>query len=189
MLYLLRHGQTDWNIEKKIQGQADIPLNKLGEYQALSAADTMKIYHLDTIISSDLWRARRTAQIVGETLGIKHTCDARWREYDFGELTGQSSKGLTVDVSKRLANDAAKYGAEPFNAAFNRVAGAMRDIDFDRDTLVVTHGGLLRIVMCFLEDQNKFNIDSYLYKCANEHIGNAAIFRLRTINSKLERIR
>lgn len=63
-LYIVRHGQTDWNVRKIIQGHSDIPLNTEGQEQARVLAESLKNVHFDKIISSDLVRAKRTAEIV-----------------------------------------------------------------------------------------------------------------------------
>ena len=64
MIYLVRHGQTDWNIEKKTQGHTDIPLNGTGKRQAEELAEKIADLKIDRIISSDLLRARETAEIM-----------------------------------------------------------------------------------------------------------------------------
>ena len=189
MLYLLRHGQTDWNIGKKIQGQYDVPLNALGQWEATSAADSLKLYNIDKIISSDLSRAADTAKIVGNALNIDVTYDARLREYDFGKLTGKAMDTITPTAARDLITNAAALGAEPVDVAFRRVAGFIQDIDWNRNTLVVTHGMILRYFMGFFEFGGQFDVQKYVQKYANRHIGNATIFRIKCLESKLERLR
>ncbi|MBO9607051.1 MAG: histidine phosphatase family protein [Paenibacillaceae bacterium] len=84
----IRHGNTDWNIEKRVQGQADVPLNETGRRQAQALAARLAGETWDALISSDLSRARETAEIVGRTLGHQVRTDARLREQGYGQLEG-----------------------------------------------------------------------------------------------------
>lgn len=83
MIYLIRHGETDWNVERKIQGQTDIPLNSNGKQQAEEAANEIANLKIDRIISSDLSRAKETAEIINKKVGAKITFDKRIREVKF----------------------------------------------------------------------------------------------------------
>lgn len=64
MIYLVRHGQTDWNIEHRIQGQTDVPLNATGRAQAVELSEKLSNFNIQKIISSDLSRAKETAEII-----------------------------------------------------------------------------------------------------------------------------
>ena len=88
MLYMVRHGQTDWNLEHKIQGTYDIGLNAAGRAQVALTAEKLKRFNLGKIVSSDLRRAVQTAEIMGNMLNITVEYDARLREYNFGQLSG-----------------------------------------------------------------------------------------------------
>ena len=89
--YIFRHGQTDWNINKRLQGKTDIPLNELGLEQASKLADHMKTLPLDMIVSSPLIRAQKTAELVNQHHKLEIEYDLGLRELDFGE-----AEGLTV---------------------------------------------------------------------------------------------
>src|SRR5262245_46711037 len=141
---IARHGETDWNRERRWQGHADPPLNDLGREQACALAERLRADPLDAIYSSDLARARETAEIVGRRLGI----DARLREVDVGEWSG-----LTTPELERLHPDGLRrrrFGGtgwergESYAAMGARVVEALRDIaatNAGRRVLVVTHGG------------------------------------------------
>lgn len=88
-LYLLRHGETDWNKERRLQGQSDIPLNEYGVELAVRTAEGLRQTHFDAIFSSPLQRAFVTAQIVAENRGIPVVTDDRLVEIHFGEDEGK----------------------------------------------------------------------------------------------------
>lgn len=89
-IYLMRHGETDWNVVRRMQGKSDIPLNECGLAQARSAAAGMKDLPIDRILSSPLIRARQTAQAVAEGRGLEVDVDERLIEMGFGDLEGLS---------------------------------------------------------------------------------------------------
>ncbi|SDL88165.1 probable phosphoglycerate mutase [Corynebacterium mycetoides] len=89
-LILLRHGQTDYNATRRMQGQLDTELSSVGVEQARAAAQLMKGLGVSKIISSDLARARHTAEIIAASLGLDITEDARLRETHLGEWQGKT---------------------------------------------------------------------------------------------------
>lgn len=97
VVYLVRHGETEWNAARRIQGQADSPLTPLGEYQAKLVAKRAKQLGITHIISSDLGRAIRTAEIINESLGLEITLDPRLRELNMGILEGRHVDSLSAE--------------------------------------------------------------------------------------------
>lgn len=95
-IYLIRHGQTDWNVTGRIQGCRDIPLNERGRRQALLLAENMEAYRPELVLSSPLCRARETARAVAERLQIPLEC---WR--DLEEIRYGSWEGMTVEEIRR----------------------------------------------------------------------------------------
>ncbi len=91
-LYLIRHGETDWNQTRRFQGQSDIPLNAAGKIQAAELASVMNQFKIETVYASDLVRAYETAQIAVSDLRLSIHRDSRLRETNVGE-----AEGLTID--------------------------------------------------------------------------------------------
>lgn len=91
-IYLVRHGETNWNAEKRMQGQTDIPLNDKGEQQATLCGAALKPEDYDVVISSQLQRAKRTAEIINQYLGLPFEVMEDFAERHFGD-----AEGLTFD--------------------------------------------------------------------------------------------
>lgn len=100
-MWLVRHGQTDWNLAGIYQGQSDIPLNETGIKQASELALKLKGKHFDAIYSSDLKRARQTANIIAEQVGAPIFIDPRLREIRQGIWEGMKIE----EVKKKYAPD------------------------------------------------------------------------------------
>ncbi|MGH7271747.1 MAG: histidine phosphatase family protein [Polyangiaceae bacterium] len=154
LIYLARHGETDWNAAGRWQGQSDVPLNDHGREQARALGESLRSAGLCVIASSDLSRARETAQIVCDHLGVPLAyVDADLRERTFGIF-----EGLTRDECARLHPEAWRAwtedqtspdGAETKAHLAARVTAAIgraaRRIDpAGAPLLLVTHGGALR---------------------------------------------
>lgn len=93
-LYLVRHGRTDWNDAGRYQGQADPPLNAEGRRQARALAQALRHVPFDAIYSSDLARARETAQALAEVTGLRVQLDPRLREIHQGEWEGLLARDI-----------------------------------------------------------------------------------------------
>lgn len=153
-ILLARHGETDWNLQRRVQGHSDTPLNETGRAQALALAETLEGAMLDAVYSSDLARASDTAQVVADRLGLAVTVLPELRERHFG-----SWEGLTDDeIFARFP--AAKSGSwgdgETKEDMQRRVLDALRRIARKHPggrVLVVTHGGPVRalLVECGLD--------------------------------------
>src|SRR5579884_3458376 len=139
-LLLVRHGETDWNADGRLQGQTDRPLSDYGRRQARQLAEELEGEELEAIYSSDLVRARETAEIVGERLGLPVELDPDLREKDWG-----SWEGLTA-----VERDRVEFVGESTEAHQGRMLRALLRIS-ERHAgrgrvLVVTHGGSMRRV-------------------------------------------
>mgnify|MGYP000918913880 FL=1 len=100
-LWLVRHGQTDWNVEGRYQGQANPPLNATGLEQAACAAETLAGRTYTAIYTSDLQRARVTAEIIGRRLGMDVLVDPRLREVNQGAWEGM----LSTEIQAHYAGE------------------------------------------------------------------------------------
>ncbi len=140
-LLLLRHAQSTWNAEGRWQGQSDPPLSALGERQVLAAAAALP-RDLEGIVSSDLERARRTAEAAGEALGLPVAFDPRLRERHGGPLEGLTGRELAERFPEYLADRRhAPDGYETDDVLVARVRPALEDLR--GRMLVVTHGGVI----------------------------------------------
>jgi probable phosphoglycerate mutase len=149
---VVRHGQTEWNVEARIQGQGDSDLTTEGEAQARSLAQRLAAEKFDVLISSDLGRAAATAQAIADRCGKPIVLDARLRERHFG--AGQGMTYEEVDRAypgafARIRNvdpDFVIPGGESRRQFHDRVCGAMDSLataHAGRTIVVVTHGGVL----------------------------------------------
>ena len=138
-LLLVRHGETDWNAEGRLQGHTDRPLNERGRRQARSLAEQLAEQGIAALYSSDLARARQTAEIVAARLGLPVVLQADLREKNWGTW-----EGLTAAERERVA-----YEGETTAEHRERTLRAVRriaDSHPGRRLAVVTHGGSLRRV-------------------------------------------
>jgi broad specificity phosphatase PhoE len=154
---LARHGETDDNIEPiRVQGFRDTPLNDTGRRQAAELAERVSGEGIRSLWSSDLSRARETAEIVGERIGLEPRLDARLREANRGRWEGH----LFVDIARqepelyaswRRAGDAFRFpGGESLREQLERVVASIDEIEQNGalPALVVCHGGSIRVMLC-----------------------------------------
>ena len=136
-LLLVRHGETDWNADGRLQGQTDRPLSDFGRRQAQRLADELADEELEAIYASDLSRARQTAEILGGRLGLAIVLDPDLREKDWGTW-----EGLTA-----IERDRVEFVGESTEAHQERILRALSRIAERHPggrVLVVTHGGSMR---------------------------------------------
>jgi len=151
---LVRHGQSTWNADARWQGQADPPLSPLGEQQALDAA--RHVDGVDALWSSDLRLARRTAELMGECLGLAVHVDARVRERHAGEWQGCTRDEIEERWPGYLAAGRRPPGFEPDEALLERALAALTALRRDHEgdsVLVVTHGGIVRTLERYFGDE------------------------------------
>jgi len=151
-LCIVRHGETAWNAEHRVQGQLDIPLNELGLKQAQAVGRALKGEHFDVVYSSDLARARQTAAPIAEILGAELVLDKNLRERHYGIF-----ERLTyAEVKEKFPEDYARFEAREPDYAF-RTGESLKDFSArsiaavskiaerhkGQRVLVFTHGGVL----------------------------------------------
>lgn len=163
-LYIVRHGETDWNIKGLMQGQTDVTLNQAGIKQAKELAKRLKNIHFNAVFSSDLLRARRTAEIISleRKLAIKTT--QILRERSFGKFEGLSYKEYGNQLRKMFDKfeklSIAKKQKFKFHPTIEsdeelltRLTPLIREIAVaypGKNVLIVTHGGLMRAFLTHL---------------------------------------
>jgi broad specificity phosphatase PhoE len=147
-ILLARHGETDWNLQRRVQGHSDTPLNETGRAQALALAETLDGANLDAIYASDLARAYDTARVVAERKGLTVTTLPELRERNFGTWEGLTD----TEIHERFPQ--AKSGSwgdgETKEAMAERVLAALHRIASTHPggrVLVVTHGGPVRSLL------------------------------------------
>lgn len=158
LIYVVRHGQTDWNAERRLQGQKDIPLNAIGREQARqNGIDLAKILKVEGIpfdfVASPLGRTRATMEILRGAMGLQpedYRTDERLVEVSFGDWEGFTVKELKATARDRITErnlnkwDFIPPGptAESYEIMSWRVASWLNSVD--RPTVCVTHGGVIR---------------------------------------------
>jgi broad specificity phosphatase PhoE len=149
--WYLRHGETDWNRQGLSQGNIDIPLNELGLAQAREAAQRLRNRGITSIVASPLSRARVTAEIVAEALGLPVTIEPDLREVSWGVHEGHP---LAEWFHAWVAEHATPEGAESFAALRGRVvAGLNRAVTKPPAVLVVAHGGVFRAIRAVMKQE------------------------------------
>jgi broad specificity phosphatase PhoE len=145
-ILLVRHGQSEWNADGRWQGQADPPLSELGAAQAVAAAGAVGI--VDAIYASDLERAHHTAELVAAQLGADVVVEPRLRERSAGDWEGRTHAEIDAGWPGYLESGQRPEGYEPDESVLDRVLDALGAIAalHDGDVLVVTHGGVVRVV-------------------------------------------
>lgn len=156
-LVVQRHGQTEWNRRRRMQGQTDVPLNELGVEQAAAAAPVLAAFAPARIVSSDLRRAAATARAVADTAGVEVTFDARLREIAYGQWEGLTREQIGPEALARVnasAENVRGVDGETLVAAAARTAEVFAEVvdaAADGETvLVVTHGTVARAGMQLL---------------------------------------
>ncbi len=152
---LWRHGQTDWNVENRFQGHSDIPLNKVGEYQASEAAKVLAALRPDRIISSDLLRAQSTAAALAQLTDIKVEINRNLRETDGGLWEGKLASENRASHGELFANwyeggdePAGVIGERRSEVAKRAVSVIEKETtNFSGTIVFVTHGGTVRSVL------------------------------------------
>jgi uncharacterized phosphatase len=146
-LYLVRHGETDWNAQRRIQGSTDIPLNQVGRDQAASTGRLLARRQWDGVWSSPLSRAVETAQIISRAVGVRDvgTIDAIV-ERNYGEAEGLD----WTEIDRLFPGDKPVPGRETHESVAARVIPALLDLagaHRAESLIVVTHGGVIRSVL------------------------------------------
>lgn len=156
-IFLIRHGETEWNKEKRLQGNSNVNLSHEGLRQARLLADQAPFPYVDAIYSSDLSRAVSTAEILAEKFGLHVNKVPELRETNFGDWEGRSIRELAMecpeDFGKFFTDPEKCYppNGETFLHSQTRVVNAVYRIIATHDeqnVIIVTHGAVIRLIIC-----------------------------------------
>ncbi len=163
ILWLVRHGQTDWNIEGRYQGQADTALNPTGIEEAGRAAQQLADRPFQKVYSSDLTRAKQTAELIARPRNVIIQVDPRLREISLGEWEGQ----LFNLIQGRYPQDVAQReltpltfrapGGESIEDIWERVKQAVNEIAAQNpgeEVVLVSHGLVLAALLAYARDHD-----------------------------------
>ena len=151
----LRHGETTWNQDKRLQGQLDIPLNERGHWQAARAAEALREESVAAVYSSDLARAHQTAHAIAAAQGLEVRAHAGLRERHFGVFQGKTWTELEVEAPdaarawRERLPEFAPDGGETLLQLRARIECALNEIAArhpGQQIVVVAHGGVLDMV-------------------------------------------
>ena len=152
-IYVIRHGETDYNVQNIFQGRKDIQLNSTGIEQAEKMTEKLKDIHIDIILVSPLIRAKETAKYVSIVKGISTIIEPGLIERSFGDMEGKHNTEecniqMLLDYDKNYSN----FNVEPIQSLFNRVYKCMDNIILkyrNKDVLLVTHAGVAQAIECY----------------------------------------
>lgn len=196
-LWIVRHGKTDWNVQKRYQGHSDIPLNATGENQAQQIAERLASERLHAIISSDLQRAMQTAEAIAAYHKVDIQSEPRLRESNFGVFEGLRYKDVITEEHKAMSDawfanpENPPTGGEKLSEVALRVRKAANEIitkyDNNKRVLLVGHDGSLRLLLCLLLEMPisqywRFNMDQCSLTRLNVYPGGGILVRLNDIS-------
>ena len=179
-LIVVRHGETAWNVDTRIQGHLDIPLNATGLWQARQLGDALAGEAISAIYTSDLLRARRTAQAVADATGAALVDEPGLRERAFGSFQGRTFAEVEAEQPEQARRwrqrdpDYAPEGGESLRALRERVVDTTHRLAARHPgelVLLVTHGGVLDVLYRAATRQD-------IQAPRTWQLGNAAINRL-----------
>ena len=178
-VYIVRHGETDWNKTGRFQGQTDIPLNAMGRTQAAALRSSlMGALPFDRIVASDLCRAVETAEILSQGDDTPLHTDSGFREMDFGDWEGLDAQAIDHRWPGELRRwfdegQLAKHGGETQEQLFERVRKHFRlwadRSDYER-LAIVCHGGVSSALMCSILGKPPQDMVRYLMKNASAYL-------------------
>ena len=154
-LYVVRHGQTDYNVKKIFQGRTDIPLNENGIEQAKQTAQYFVDKKIDNILVSPLTRTKQTASYISKITNIEPIYDERLIERCFGNIEGKTnSEKLNVKLFLDYEKNFNDENVEPIQDLFKRVYSYLDEIKEkykDKSVVLVTHGAVSIPIECYFK--------------------------------------
>ncbi len=177
LLYLVRHGETDWNRERRIQGSTDIPLNDTGRAQAAATGQLLARRQWDGVIASPLGRALETASIIAAQAGLANpTTNSALVERNYGTAEGMT--GTEIDALYPPGTDVpGRESREEVTARVVPALCAIADANPGKSLIVVSHGGVIRAVLNSVE-----------HGAYDEPIRNGSVHSFRHVDGELQLI-
>lgn len=159
-IFIIRHGQTEWNALGKLQGRQDIKLNEVGKEQALTTGEKIKNEKIDIIITSPLKRARETAEIINKQFNVEIVEDDRLMERCYGDLEGITKVELKekkiqypeIDDACNYLKNIDIFNMETIQDLCARIYECLDEITTkykDENVLIVTHGSSSIPIKCY----------------------------------------
>lgn len=165
IIYLVRHGQTEYNKLRRIQGTQDHPLTEEGLEDAKKCAKALKDKEIHGLFSSPLKRAQSTAEIIGEEIGLKVRLDDRLKERFFGKIEGESydSVALSYDFWDELDTYYPDHGIESRSSMDERALSFFKDLEKEglESVVVVSHGAFIRSILRTLSSETHALLEGY----------------------------
>lgn len=165
---LVRHGQTQWNVERRLQGQTDKPLTNEGLEQAHAVAKRAALFSIDVIYSSNLLRAKKTAEIIGLELNLPVIINNRFNERDFGDWEGntwEETEAILGNSREELRTSTPPNG-ESLKDFANRVTSALDEVikkEHGKTVLIVCHAGILHSLIRHLKNIPQETITAFSF--------------------------
>lgn len=163
ILYFVRHGETEWNVKKKIQGKTDIPLNENGLKQARTLAGHLvqEQFQVACAYTSPQLRAAETAQIAADALGVECVSMSGLREMDMGDWEGSNWDTIEETYGEVYTywDEHRRYthtpGGESYDEVLGRTLMTLKEIieQEEQDVLIVTHSAVLMALRCYLAEK------------------------------------
>lgn len=191
-LLLVRHGETDWNAQRRYQGQTDVPLNETGQRQVAALAKHLAGEEISAILASDLQRARQTALAIAAHHGLPFREEPRMREIALGDWEGLAY----AQVRERWAEKMNAWFADPLHVAppggetlaqvADRVQSVIEEVTrlgVDGTVILASHGGPLRVLLCLVLGMDvqahwRFRLDVASISELHVHDGDVTLVRL-----------
>ncbi|MBQ8392436.1 MAG: histidine phosphatase family protein [Clostridia bacterium] len=162
-LYVARHGETTWNVEWRVSGITDVELTERGREQARAAADILKNEGIEIVIVSPLKRAMHTAEIINEKCNALMKIDNRLTEQNYGVYEGVHRKSEGFLGNKRQFAFRYPGGESMMQVAYRvySLLDELREKYSDKNVLLVTHGGVCRVIKTYFEDMTNEEFFNY----------------------------
>lgn len=185
-IIVVRHGQTDWNLNDLVQGRTDIDLNETGYSQAYETANNLSDFSFDYIYSSPLLRAFKTANIICNNKDISITIDDRLNERNYGDFEGQNT---SIKEYWNYELNLSDHNVESLEHLYNRVFDFLKYLinsyeKQDVNILIVTHDGINICIDSIIKNTTENLLNLRLKNCDYKIFKNVTIENLKTNKNK-----